>query len=63
MWAKLVDVPAGSGVVDFPAIFRELKRQRFKGYIYIDRDAPDQPSNLPSVIQEIKYYNEQVGKL
>ena len=60
---KLVDVPVGTGVVDFPAIFKELKKQGFKGHIYIERDATDQPSNLPSVIQEVKYYNEQVSKL
>jgi sugar phosphate isomerase/epimerase len=60
---KLLDVPVGTGVVDFPAIFKELKKQGFKGYIYIERDATDQPSNLPSVIQEVKYYHEQVSKL
>lgn len=60
---KLVDVPVGTGVVDFPEIFKELKRQGFKGYIYIERDATDQPSNLPSVIEEVKYYKEQVSKL
>ena len=60
---KLVDVPVGTGVIDFPAIFRELKKQGFKGPIYIERDATDQPSNLPSVIQETKYYYEQVKKL
>ena len=60
---KLVDVPVGTGVVKFPEIFAELKKQNFNGYIYIERDASDQPSNLPSVIQEIKYYNDQVGKL
>lgn len=59
----LKDVPVGTGVVDFPAIFAELKRQGFKGNIYIERDAEDQPSNLPSVIQTIKYYNEQISKL
>jgi len=60
---SLKDVPVGTGVVDFPAIFQELKRQGFKGHIYIERDAEDQPSNLPSVIQTVKYYNEQIGKL
>lgn len=59
----LKDVPVGTGVVDFPAIFQELKKQGFKGPIYIERDAEDQPSNLPSVKQEITYYNEQVSKL
>ncbi len=56
---KLKDVPVGTGVVDFPAIFQELKDQKFSGPIYIERDAEDLPSNLPSVIQTVKYYNEQ----
>ena len=60
---SLKDVPVGTGVVDFPAIFQELKRQGFNGHIYIERDAEDQPGNLPSVIQTVKYYNEQIGKL
>ncbi|HEY0433044.1 MAG TPA: sugar phosphate isomerase/epimerase [Chitinophagaceae bacterium] len=60
---KLVDVPVGTGVVKFPEIFAELKKQHFNGYIYIERDATDKPSNVASVRQEIKYYKEQVGKL
>lgn len=59
----LKDVVVGTGVVNFPAIFAELKKQNFKGNIYIERDAEDQPSNLPSVMQEIKYYNDQISKL
>ena len=59
----LKDVPAGTGVVDFPAIFAELKKQNFKGHIYIERDAEDLPSNLPSVIGTVKYYNDQIAKL
>jgi sugar phosphate isomerase/epimerase len=60
---KLKDVPVGTGVVDFPAVFQELKNQQFTGPIYIERDAEDQPSNLPSVIQTIEYYKEQVKGL
>ena len=60
---KLKDVPAGTGVVNFPAVLAELKKQNFNGHIYIERDAEDQPSNLPSVIQTVKYYNELLGKL
>ena len=60
---KLVDVPVGTGIVDFPAIFAELKKQGFKGPIYIERDAEDLPSNLPSVIQTVKYFNGEVNKL
>ncbi len=60
---SLKDVPVGTGVVNFPAVFQELKKQGFQGPIYIERDAEDQPSNLPSVLQTVKYYNEQVSKL
>ena len=60
---KLVDVTVGTGVVDFPAVFQELKRQGFNGYIYIERDATEQPSNVASVIQTVKYFNEMVKKL
>jgi sugar phosphate isomerase/epimerase len=59
----LKDVPVGTGKVDFPAVFAELKKQNFNGYIYIERDAEDQPSNLPSVLQTITYYNDQITKL
>lgn len=58
---KLKDVPVGTGVVNFPAVFAELKKQNFDGYIYIERDAEDLPSNLPSVIQTLSYYNKQVN--
>jgi L-ribulose-5-phosphate 3-epimerase len=59
----LRDVPVGTGVVKFPEIFAELKKQGFNGHIYIERDAEEKPNNLASVLQEIKYYNEQVSKL
>ncbi len=59
----LKDVPVGTGVVDFPAIFASLKRQGFQGPIYIERDAEDAPSNLPSVRQTITYYEEQIEKI
>ncbi len=59
----LKDVVAGTGVVDFSAIFAELKKQNFTGHIYIERDSIEPQGNLASVIQETKYYNEQVKKL
>jgi L-ribulose-5-phosphate 3-epimerase len=55
---SLRDVVAGTGVVDFPAILEELKLQHFQGPIYIERDAEEQPSNLPSVIKTVNYYNQ-----
>ncbi|GLU55465.1 sugar phosphate isomerase/epimerase family protein [Dyadobacter frigoris] len=60
---KIQDVRVGTGVVDFPGIFAELKKQEFRGNIYIERDAETKPSNLPSVIETVKYYNEEVKKL
>lgn len=60
---KLKDVPFGTGVVNFPEIFSELKRQKFTGYLMIERDQETPPSNVPSVIQTVKYCQEQVAKL
>jgi sugar phosphate isomerase/epimerase len=60
---KLKDVAVGTGIVDFPAIFEELKKQQFRGHIYIERDAEEQPSNLPSVIKAVEYYHEQINQL
>jgi L-ribulose-5-phosphate 3-epimerase len=59
----LKDVPVGTGIIDFPAIFLELKSQGFKGLVYIERDAEDMPSNLPSVIETVKYFSDEVDKL
>lgn len=60
---ELKDVPIGTGIVDFPAVFRELKRQNYNGYLMIERDAEEKPSNLASVIGEIRYYHKEVNKL
>ena len=60
---KLRDVVVGTGVVDFPSIFSELKKQNFNGYIYIERDSIEPGGNLHSVMQEKNYYNDQVSKL
>lgn len=59
----LKDVVVGTGVVKFPEIFEELKKQNFRGNIYIERDSTEPGGNLRSVMEEIKYYNEQIGKL
>lgn len=60
---SMKDVVVGTGVVKFPEIFAELKKQNFNGHIYIERDSVEAMGNLPSVLQEVKYYNEQVSKL
>jgi len=58
---KLLDVPVGTGMTDFPAIFKELERQKFEGYIYIERDAQDKPSNFQSVKETVADYNKLLG--
>ena len=59
----LKDVVTGTGIVKFPEIFAELRRQNFDGYIYIERDSIENGGNVTSVMQEVKYYNEQINKL
>jgi L-ribulose-5-phosphate 3-epimerase len=59
----LKDVRVGSGVVNFPAIFQELKDQQFKGHIYIERDSIESAGNLASVKLALQYYNDQVKKI
>src|SRR5689334_12770283 len=56
---ELVDVRVGTGIVQFPEIFAELKRQKFDGNIYIERDSVENPSNVASVIEEVKYFNDK----
>jgi len=60
---SLKDVVAGTGIVKFPEILAELKRQNFNGNIYIERDSVEPQGNLPSVIQETKYYKDLLSKL
>lgn len=60
---SLKDVVTGTGVVFFPQIFAELKKQNFNGHIYIERDSVEAGGNLKSVILEKSYYNEQLGNL
>ncbi len=59
----LRDVVAGTGVVKFPEILAELKKQNFTGNIYIERDSIEPQGNVASAIHELKYYNEQISKL
>ena len=59
----LKDVVTGTGVVDFPAIFAELKNQNFNGHIYIERDSIETGGNLKSVIREKNYYDSVINTL
>lgn len=51
---KANDVMVGTGVIDYPAIVAELKRQRFDGYVYIEREG-NWDKNLSDVDHALKY--------
>ncbi len=59
----LKDVVAGTGVVKFPEILAQLKKQNLPVNIYIERDSIEPGGNLQSVITEKKYYDSIVSKL
>lgn len=54
----LLDVRAGTGIVPMSEIFTELKRQKFDGYIYIERDSVEVPTNVASVTETVKWFKE-----
>jgi sugar phosphate isomerase/epimerase len=56
------DTVVGKGVIDFPPIFQELKRQNFTGMFAIEHES-NWYHSLPDVIETVKFYNEQVAKL
>ena len=56
------DTIVGKGVIDFPSVFKELKRQRFKGMMSIEHES-NWYHNLPDVIETVEYYNKQVKGL
>ena len=56
------DTVVGKGVIDFPAIFAELKRQHFSGMLSIEQES-NWYHNVPDVINTRKYFEEQVAKL
>ena len=56
------DTIVSKGVIDFPTIFAELKRQNFNGMFSIEHES-NWLHNLPDVIETVYYYNDQVAKL
>jgi sugar phosphate isomerase/epimerase len=58
---KAADVIVGTGVIDFPAVIRELKRQDFKGMIYMECEHK-MDNNLPDVIQSLQYFDKLAGQ-
>ena len=59
---KADDLLVGTGKIDFPAIFRELNRQKFSGMFSIEREN-NWYNNVPDVIATVKYFKEQTSKL
>jgi sugar phosphate isomerase/epimerase len=59
---KADDTIVGKGVIDFPPIFQELKRQHFHGMFSIEHES-NWYHNLPDVIEIVKFYDDQVDKL
>lgn len=59
---KAADTVVSKGVVDFPAVFAELKRQHFTGMMSIEHES-NWYNGTPDVTFTKKYYDEQVAKL
>jgi sugar phosphate isomerase/epimerase len=56
------DLVVGTGAIDYPPVFEELKRQGFNGYFSIERE-DNWYNNVPDVVATVKFFNEQVAKL
>jgi sugar phosphate isomerase/epimerase len=56
------DTVVSKGVIDFPAVFAELKRQNFNGMLSIEHES-NWYHSLPDVIATKNYYDEQIAKL
>ena len=59
---KAGDTVVSKGVVDFPAVLAELKRQNFKGMLSIEHES-NWYHNLPDVIFTKNYYDSLIQKL
>jgi sugar phosphate isomerase/epimerase len=59
---KAEDRVVGTGVINYPPVFQELKRQGFKGMFSIEREG-NWYNNVPDVIATVKFFNDQVSKL
>jgi len=59
---KATDTVVSKGVINFPAVFAELKRQRFQGMLSIEHES-NWYHSLPDVIFTKNYYDSLVAKL
>ena len=56
---KAADTIPGKGVIKFPEVFAEFKRQGFKGMFSIEHES-NWLNNVPDVKEIVTFYNEQV---
>jgi sugar phosphate isomerase/epimerase len=56
------DLVVGTGKINYPPIFQELLRQKFKGMFSIEREG-NWYNNVPDVIATVKFFNDQVAAL
>jgi sugar phosphate isomerase/epimerase len=56
------DVPVGKGVLDYPAVFKELFRQKFKGMFSIEQES-NWYQSLPEVTNTVNYFRTETAKL
>jgi sugar phosphate isomerase/epimerase len=59
---KAADTVVSKGIIDFPAVFTEFKRQNFNGTFSIEHES-NWYHNLPDVIATKKYFDDEVAKL
>ena len=56
------DTVVSKGVINFPAIFQELKDQNFNGMLSIEQES-NWYHSVPDVEHTVKYFHDEVGKL
>ncbi len=59
---KAEDTVVSKGVIDLPAVLKELKRQNFNGMLSIEHES-NWYHSLPDIILTKNYYDEQINKL
>lgn len=59
---EAADTVVSKGVIEFPPVFAELKRQNFNGMLSIEHES-NWYHNLPDVIFTKEYYEAEVAKL
>lgn len=58
----MINVPFGTGVVNLPGIMEELKRQNFKGFMFIEYEHNFR-NNVPEVKKSVEFFNQELGRL